>query len=294
MNPLPVAEDNKENYVELDFSSNVVMDENMLLKTLSTIDIMDGTELYKIVHDYYNAILNNIFHNKENGQGSPFTYLFTVPKFIITLTQIMYVETPDDTTRRRLNKMSYDYLVLKERDQDKYVSGLLMSLSKAINKDKIPKLCTLQLSEEFASLLLLARYSSEKEIINVRRLNRVLINQPLSSLSEQKIVDIYIQLFSHVLPLFTGIMLDVMPTQTMTPDMQEIYGLITLAALDIMNELPLQDIKAGLTMFNDDRKIQYSDMPLRMNLESCSPEDYPRFIAAIDELKSEGVYIETR
>lgn len=294
MNPLPIAEENNHEGIELDFTSNIVMDEKMLLQKLSTIDVMDGAELYKIVQDYYRTILDNIFQNKEQGQWSPFTYLFMIPKFIITLTQVMYAETPNDTVRRRLNKMSYDYLVLKEHDQDKYVSGLLMSLSKAINKDKIPKLCTLQLSEDFASLLLLARYSSEKEIINVKRLNRVLINQPVNSLSEQKIVDIYIQLFDHVLPLFTGIMLDVMPTQTMTPDMQEIYGLITLAGLDIMNELPLQDIKAGLTMFNDDRRIQYSDMPLRMNLESCSPEDYPRFLAAIDELKSEGVYIETR
>lgn len=290
---IPVAQQNtQQNAVNIDISPTVVMDETMLLQKFRT--TMDSAELYKVISEYYKSILNNIFQNKEKGQVSPFTYLFTVPDFIITLTQVMYTETPDDVYRRRLNKMSYDYLVLKEHDQDKYISGLLMGLSKAINKDKIPKLCTLQLSEDFASLLLLARYSSEKEIINVRRLNRVLMNQPVNSLSEQKIVDIYVELFKHVLPLFTGIMLDAIPTQTMTPDMQEIYGLITLAMLDIMNELPIQDIKNGLVMFNDDRKIQYSDMPLRMNLESFSPDDYPRLMTAIDELRSEGIYIETR
>ena len=186
---IPVAQQNtQQNAVNIDISPTVVMDETMLLQKFRT--TMDSAELYKVISEYYKSILNNIFQNKEKGQVSPFTYLFTVPDFIITLTQVMYTETPDDVYRRRLNKMSYDYLVLKEHDQDKYISGLLMGLSKAINKDKIPKLCTLQLSEDFASLLLLARYSSEKEIINVRRLNRVLMNQPVNSLSEQKIVDI--------------------------------------------------------------------------------------------------------
>lgn len=290
---IPVAQRPNREGIELDFSSNVIMDDNMLLEKLRNIDNLDSKELYKIIKEYYNNILYNIFKNREECKSSPFTYLFTIPKFIITLTQVMYEETPDEICRRRLNKMSYDYLII-EHNQDKYVSGLLMSLSKVINKDKIPKLCTLQLSEDFSSLLLLVRYSSEKEYINVRRLNKVLLNQPLNSLSEQRIVDIYVALFDHVLPLFTGVMLDSMPTQNMTPDQQEIYGLITLAMLDIINELPTNLIKKGLISFNDDRRMLYEDIPLRINLESCSPEDYPRLIAAIDELKSEGIYICTR
>ena len=138
---IPVAQQNtQQNAVNIDISPTVVMDETMLLQKFRT--TMDSAELYKVISEYYKSILNNIFQNKEKGQVSPFTYLFTVPDFIITLTQVMYTETPDDVYRRRLNKMSYDYLVLKEHDQDKYISGLLMGLSKAINKDKIPKLCT--------------------------------------------------------------------------------------------------------------------------------------------------------
>ena len=176
--------------------------------------------------------------------------IFTVPKFIISITQAMYSITPSHVTRRRLNKMCYDYLVLEgEHHKDGYVSGLLMTLSKTVNRDRIPVLCTIPLSEDLASMLSLARYSSEKDVTNVKRLNRVLMVQPLNTITEQKIIDIYLALFDHVLPLFTGVMLDVVSPQTLNEDDAEIYGLITLAILDIMEELPLADIKKGLILF---------------------------------------------
>lgn len=279
--------------VTLDFTSNVTLTPEMLVNKLKNINVMTDKEVYELVNDYYEDILTDIFIKKEKQEKSEFTDLFTVPKFIIALTQVMYTLTPSHTTRRRLNKMSYDYLVLKERNRDPYVSGLLMALSKTVNRDKIPKLCTLPLPEDLASLLALSRYSSEKEVLNVKRLNRVLLNQPADSITEQKIVDIYLSLFEHILPLFTGVMLDVISPQNLSPNTAEVYGLITLAALDIMNELPIVDIKKGLTMFDEDRKIQYPDSPLRINLESCSQEDYPRLLKAIDLLKQEGVYIST-
>ena len=110
----------------------------------------------------------------------------------------------------------------------------------------------------------------------------------------QKIVDIYLALFEHVLPLFTGVLLDVVSPQNMNSNSSEIYGLITLAMLDIMNELPIADIKTGLVRFEETRQIWYPDSPLRLNLESCSEEDYPRVLCAIDQLKTEGVYITTK
>lgn len=292
-NTIKPASTDSQGAVTLDFTSNVTLTPEMLVNKLKSINVMTDKEVYELVNDYYEDILTDIFIKKEKQEKSEFTDLFTVPKFIIALTQVMYTLTPSHTTRRRLNKMSYDYLVLKERNRDPYVSGLLMALSKTVNRDKIPKLCTLPLPEDLASLLALSRYSSEKEVLNVKRLNRVLMNQPADSINEQKIVDIYLSLFEHILPLFTGVMLDVISPQNLSPNTAEVYGLITLAALDIMNELPIVDIKKGLTMFDEDRKIQYPDSPLRINLESCSQEDYPRLLKAIDLLKQEGVYIST-
>ena len=110
----------------------------------------------------------------------------------------------------------------------------------------------------------------------------------------QKIVDIFTSLFDHVLPLFTGVMLDVVSPQNLSGDAEEIYGMITLAVLDIMNALPTSDIKTGLVTFDKERSIMYPDSTLRINLEACSETDYPNFLHAIDELRYEGIYITTR
>ena len=283
--------------VTIDFSANVLLTNDMLAEKIKSLDNLSDQDIYILVRDYYDTILTDIFESKDNNKKSDFIDLFMQPKFIIALTQVMYNIPPENITsqtKRRLNKMSFDYLMIDENDRDKYISGLLMALSKTVNRDKIPRLCTIPLPEDMASLLALARYSSEKEVLNVKRLNKVLMSQPLTSLSEQKIVDIYLALFEHVLPLFTGVLLDVVSPQNMNSNSSEIYGLITLAMLDIMNELPIADIKTGLVRFEETRHIWYPDSPLRLNLESCSEEDYPRVLCAIDQLKTEGVYITTK
>lgn len=283
--------------VTIDFSANVLLTNDMLAEKIKSLDNLSDQDIYILVRDYYDTILTDIFESKDNNKKSDFIDLFMQPKFIIALTQVMYNIPPENITsqtKRRLNKMSFDYLMIDENDRDKYISGLLMALSKTVNRDKIPRLCTIPLPEDMASLLALARYSSEKEVLNVKRLNKVLMSQPLTSLSEQKIVDIYLALFEHVLPLFTGVLLDVVSPQNMNSNSSEIYGLITLAMLDIMNELPIADIKTGLVRFEETRQIWYPDSPLRLNIESCSEEDYPRVLCAIDQLKTEGVYITTK
>ena len=292
--PVTNIPNNSQNGVALDFSSNVMMSDEMLIQSLSNINALADRDAYSIIKEYYENVLNIIFDSPDKNLKTKAINIFTIPKFIIAMTQVMYIINPNHQVRRRLNKMCYDYLVLESsHHKDEYVSGLLMTLSKTVNRDKIPVLCAVPLSEDLASLLALARYSSEKDTTNVKRLNRVLMNQPLDTMSEQRIIDIYLALFDHVLPLFTGVMLDVVSPQTLTESSGEIYGLITLAALDIIEELPMADIRKGLILFDQDRKMQYPDSPLRINLESCSESDYPRLLKAIDALKAEGVYIST-
>lgn len=281
--------------IELDFTTqNVVLTPDSLQAKFSLIDTMSDREIYELVKEYYETILTTIFESNDKLTRRSFIDLFTNAKFILALTQAMYTVTPNDITKKRLNKMCYDYLVISEHDSNDYIGGLLMSLAKTINRDKIPLLCAIPLPEDLSSMIALSRYSSEKEVVNVKRLNRVLMNQPVDSISEQQIVNIYLTLFDHVLPLFTGVMLDVESPSNMNQNAMEVYGVITLSILDIMNELPTADIKKGLTLFDEDRRIQYSDKPIRINLESITESDYPRILTAIDQLKSEGIIISLR
>ena len=255
---------------------------------------MNDKDAFNLVKNNYKIMLSDIFDKKERKETSNFIKYFTDSRFLSIMTQVMYTETPDEKSKRRLNKMCFDYIVLQSKNKDQYIVDLISALSRTINRDIIPILCTIPLSESMAATIALSRYSSEKENINIKRLNKVLMNQPLGTLDEEKIVNIYLKLFDHVLPLFTGVMLDVQSPQNMSSDAEEIYGMITLAMLDIMNELPIGDIKKGLKLFNEDRKILYPDSPLRMNLKCCSETDFPRFVRALDELELEGIIIDTR
>lgn len=274
--------------ITLDLASNMALNPTLLWNKLEQIDFIDDKDLFNLLKGYFTDILDEIFDSKNQK----FVGLFTNPKFISALTQVLYNTELPEKYKRRTNKMTYDYLVLRD-NKDSYVEELLMAMAKTANRDKIPKLCALGIPESVASLLVMSRYSSEKEIVNVRRLNHILMSQPVATMTEQKIVDIYLALFNHILPLFEGVMLDVVSPQNMSPDEAEIYGIITLAALDLMNELPLASIKHGLQLFIDDKRILYPDNHLRLNLESCSPHDYPRLLTAIDLLKNDGVYIPT-
>lgn len=281
----------------LDYSGMIKLNPDTLYKKLeSSFNTMTDKERYLIIKEYYEMILDDIFDKQDKRKVSGFIKYFTNPKFIATITQVMYSETISVSVKQKLNKMCFDYIGLDSEDKDEYIHNLLMGLSKTVNRDVIPRLCAdTGLSENNAANLAMSRYSSEKEIINVKRLNKIILRLPIESVSEQVIVDIYLSLFTHILPLFTGVMLDVSsPQNFQNTDMEEIYGLITLAILDIMNELPIADIKRGLKIFDEDRKTLYPDSSLRMNLKCCSEVDFPRFIRALDELEAEGIYIDTR
>lgn len=281
--------------IGLDYSSMIQMTPETLYTSMqNTFKLMNDKDAFNLVKNNYKIMLSDIFDKKERKETSNFIKYFTDSKFLSIMTQVMYTETPDEKSKRRLNKMCFDYIVLQSKNKDQYIVDLISALSRTINRDIIPILCTIPLSESMAATIALSRYSSEKENINIKRLNKVLMNQPLGTLDEEKIVNIYLKLFDHVLPLFTGVMLDVQSPQNMSSDAEEIYGMITLAMLDIMNELPIGDIKKGLKLFNEDRKILYPDSPLRMNLKCCSETDFPRFVRALDELELEGIIIDTR
>lgn len=269
--------------------------ESLYTKMQNEFKTMSDRDAFILVKNNYELILSDIFDKRDKKEKSNFIKYFTDSRFLSIMTQIVYAENPDEKNRRRINKMCYDYTVLKTKNKDSYIQDLISALARTINRDIIPILCTVPgVSEQTASSIALSRYSSDKENINIKRLNRVLMNLPSDSLTEESIVAIYLKLFDHILPLFAGVMLDVQSPQNMSSDSEEVYGLITLAMLDIMNELPIADIKKGLKLFDEDRKILYPDSPLRMNLKCCSETDFPRFVRALDELEAEGITIDTR
>lgn len=275
-----------EDPVLVNLSSNMYVNPDVLKVELSKIDSLTDKELYDLVQAHYNDILDQIFTSKDGDLID----LFTNNRFIMAATQVVYTLELSEVQRRRSNKMAYDYFIIPEEKRDSYTQSLLMGFSKTLNRKQIPLLCGLTLPENIASLLALSRYSSESEIINVKRLNNIMCHQPQDIIDEQMCVNIYLTLFNHMTPLFEGIMLDIQSPDAMNPNMAEVYGNITLAMLDLVNELPLVDIETLLLTFQEHKRMMYPDNSLRINLESCVPSDYPRLFQVIDKMKHEGTY----
>lgn len=268
--------------ITVDFS-NMIGGSNIKSK-LSNIDSLTNADIYNIFGTYLNDILDCIFKDKDQQ----LIELFTNARFITIATQAMYNITPTTTQRRRLNKLAYDYLILKNDNKSKEISALMINFSKVVNKDITPRLCGYGLSEEVATMIALARYSSEREITNTKRLNRVIMQQPMKIMTEQMIVDIYCALYTSALDLFEGVMYDIASYQTLNENEKEIYGTITLALLDIINELPMSLIKEVLRCFTSNQQMLHPDSRLRFNIESFCPEDYPRLDECIQWMKNNG------
>lgn len=283
----PDQQSQKEPTITIDFSCMVGRLD--IKNKFSCIDSMSDIDIYNAFTTYFNDILDGIFDDKDEF----YIRLFTIARFVTIATSAMYNITPTITQRRRLNKLAYYYLFLKGDRKSQEISSLMINFSKVVNKDMTPRLCGYGLSEEVATMIALARYSSEKEIINTRRLNRVIMQQPMKIMTEQMIVNIYCALYTSALDLFEGVMYDIVSYQTLNENGKEIYGTITLALLDIINELPMDLIKEVLRSFTTNQQMLHPDSRLRFNIESFCPEDYPRLDECIQWMKNNGEALPT-
>lgn len=283
-----VQADLYSNVSSMNYNTNIATNIDAFMEKFSLIDSISDQDLFNMLSKYYSVLLENIFveNNKKLATG-----LFTNKRFIQIMTQVLYNVQLTYDQRIYCNKLVYDYIYPFNEKKDPLTRTLLINLSKVVNRDIIPGLQGLSLSEELAATLALVRYSSLKEIINVKRLNVIIINQPSTLMTEQMIVNIYEQLFDHITPLFEGIMLDSWKPDDLyedsVPDKYEVYSTINLAILDIVNELPSNIMRQLFITFSQDVSALYTDKSIRFNIKAISQDDYPRILGMIDYLEKE-------
>ena len=127
--------------------------------------------------------------------------------------------------------------------------------------------------------------------MTVKRVNNYIFNSSnLELFTEQRIVNIYESLYADCMTkLFKGIIIDAYSSEVLrnsSEASQEIYSLIELAVLTMVNTMPYDDIKYILKSYH----VDYINFPskVRFSMNTLS-DDYYRINTVIEELKLEGV-----
>lgn len=293
--------------VELGIANNPAINAELLKSYILTDTPVSNEEMYHIVRQSYKDVLKCIVDLKI---GEYLEYC-TTPKFITVLQEVIRnLQEIDNDTRRYCNRIAYDYITMfskEESSEHKKISQMMMDLSQLVNRDTIIKLNAIGLPNELSSWISLARYSSENESTNIMRVNFIVCRNigqhmkfDLSDMREsirleQLIVNIFEKLYDRLAILFESIMFDVYPmdAEWMTENIGDVYGIISLAILDILENMPVNMIVEVLKIYSNDylnvRERKGSNC-IRFSMKSLS-WDYPRINNVVEVLKSQGIYL---
>lgn len=271
--------------VPLSFSYNNI---ESVREMLNKVDSFSDRELYTLLKNVYTIVLDDIFITKN---VELIRTLYNAPKFIQVLTVVLgEVElTPVQTVW--CNKLTYDYFT-STAEKDSYTKALLLKFSSVVNRKYIPGLIGLGLNEDLVSYLVNARFSTEKEEIQIKRLNLILMNQSPTMMTVQMIVDIYGKLFDRITPLFTGVMYDYWDNASLNNDsIVEVYANITMAIIEIVNNLPQNMCIQLLQSFAESHYMVNSGKTMRFNIYATVEEDFPRLHMCLNILKSRNIIL---
>lgn len=277
-----------------------------LLKQYIISDVpVSEAELYNIVHQSYKDVLRCIVDLNIHE----YLQYCTTPKFISVLQQVLKsLKDVDNDTRRYCNTIAYDYITMFSDCKDEehtLVAAKMMQLSQIVNKDLIKRLTIAGLPEEVSGYVALSRYSSSNESTNIMRVNFILCRNVQTYynfnydkdklIAEQLIVNIFQELYDHLSILFESTMFDVYDTDAewMTESMSEMYVIISMAVLDILDTMPIQLIETVLRGYSTDYlsiKEKKGICPTRFSLRTLSG-DYPRINMVSEELRHQGIYL---
>ena len=278
----PKVEENPV-YYPPPFAFSVMLNPSILVDKLTNLEMVSTNELTDLISNHYNIILNKDFIKNNKVL---LARLFINERFITTFSRVVVCKQLTEDELINCNKLIYDYMVYKNKESN--ILMILYNLGKAINGVKLSVLRSLGLSEAVSTDLVISRYSTQNQILAMKRLNVVIINSSASVMTEQMIVNIYEKLFDNLTPMFEGIMFDSWDEEDFTDqEQEEIYGTITLAILDILRDAPFNYITSVLTTYAQDHQYLYHDDPVRINLQAIAVSDYGRIIDAVDYVENQ-------
>lgn len=246
------------------------------VKKLNNINALNDKELYGIVSDLYNAILDKTVD----------TNLFKNERFVTALIDICNKTDLTLDQKKQVNSIAYDYITYSHADpnlKEKYIQ-----LVGAVNKNTMPILIAMGLPTKYSVILTACARSDNPFSINVKRTNLALMasNEPMDV---QTIIKIYEKILSeNFVELFITIMVDVYTLEELESIgsfAKEIYSNILTAIFDILEQMTSDQIQTVVKAYG--RFLFYKPHDVRCYFDELSRYDYSRTLSVYDLLKEE-------
>lgn len=232
-----------------------------ILKKFEDINNIDETELKDIIRRQYKLILNYdnfLSNNREVAQK-----LFMNKKFLDCLLDIIGTLPLDREERICINKLCYDYLILKDKSSE--ILDMLLSISYYVNNITVIKLSS-ELPIKESRMLAIIANSSFNIDKNIHRINMFLTwVLPYG----YNITNIYMILFDHMMYPIIYTLLDVDPNINNNPEAKRNYDKITATILTLLLCMTSEDIYKVLTNYGyiwvlygkPPVRIKFKDLP---------------------------------
>lgn len=265
---------------------NINTNDDVLFNSLANYKSLSDVELRNLLGNNFGYILSQIFDNYSfNGNGNKYAgyiHIFTDTRVINIMNEIVYSsQMLPENIKVYCNKLVYDYIkyaksIPNGNEKDIVISSM-RTFASLVNRDLVPRLKEFGIDEKDAENIVMASRSSLDPLVNVKRVNHIIIGLPQAILNESLITAIYFILFRSASTILEGVMLDVQVVSELPEGKQIGYALINLAVLKMLNDnLSDTDMEKTLFIYSQDKQFRFPDKPVRFNMRSFSPNDYPR------------------
>lgn len=274
---------------DINVANNPSINTNLLDTIINngTLNYYSDEQLFVLLSSNLRGFLLNIFERKDQR----YINMIISERFLKVLIEVVRHIEVDYMDKIYLNKLCYDYLTCDDHFKNNIINDLIYTLAKITNKKHIPLLVGCGIPEKIACYIVLSRFSSNNEFVNVTRMNFVIMTANIN-FTEQMIVDVYQNIFERVTYLFEATMLDVPDTneEWYTEEIDERYSLITLAVLDILNSLDSAAIRRVLNDYVEVYYTSHRGKKTRCDLRSLSA-DYERIRNIVEDMYVQGIRI---
>lgn len=311
-------ENHKTQPVNIGLANNMKINEYALEGRLMDIDQLDDSQLTEFVKANYQNIFNYLLNNNES---KVYLKLFLNFKFIDALAEILKGIKIDTNTRNVCCRVINDYLRLDKEKQNDTIQQSMLNLASVVTRDIINIFMDNNIPGDIALKSSIALFSTLDMSSNIYRMNKCLSRCKSDQFTEQNIINIYQSLGTaiglrmtvlfetHMLhPEHANAKVVYNQDQTnvnnnekmafkvedqLTENVEENYSVMSLAILSLLECLSINDIKLVLSSYTGDYYYRYNGNTgnRRFSMRNIAVGDYPRIIAAINQLESESVIV---